>query len=182
MAVAVTSPGEAASATVELAARGDEAAFATLVRQYHADMTRVAFVICGDRDLADEAVAAAWPIAWRTLRTLREPDRVRHWLVAIAANEARQVVRRRRRRAVIEVPLPAEGRTHAGDPGRRAADLDLANALAQLDPRDRALLALRYMAGLNATELARATGMSASGTRTRLQRLLARLRTELGDD
>ena len=40
------------------------------------DMMRVSFVVCGDLDLADEAVAAAWLIAWRKLRTLREPDRI----------------------------------------------------------------------------------------------------------
>ena len=68
------------------------------------------------------------------------------------------------------------------DPSGRALDLDLANALARLNPDDRALLALRYVAGFDSTELGRATGRSASGTRARLARLLDRLRTELGDD
>ena len=110
------------------------------------------------------------------------------WLCSIAANEARQLVRRRSRRTVVEIPVAPDGRftadpdLRAADPGLRAADLDLANALARLAPEDRGLLALRYVAGLNSTELGRATGMSASGTRARLARLLARLRTELGDD
>jgi RNA polymerase sigma factor (sigma-70 family) len=68
------------------------------------------------------------------------------------------------------------------DPASRVEDLDLARALEKLDPTDRALLALRYVAGLNSTELARGVGLSAPGTRRRLARLLARLRTELGDD
>jgi DNA-directed RNA polymerase specialized sigma24 family protein len=67
------------------------------------------------------------------------------------------------------------------DPAARVTDLDLAAALARLDPDDRALLALRYVAGFDSTELARATGRSASGTRARLARLLDRLRTELSD-
>ena len=69
-----------------------------------------------------------------------------------------------------------------GDPSGRTDDIDLVNALARLDPDDRRLLALRYVAGFDSTELARATGRSASGTRARLGRLLARLRTELDDD
>ena len=69
-----------------------------------------------------------------------------------------------------------------GDPAARTIDIDLANALARLDPDDRALLALRYIAGFDATELGRATGRSPSGTRARLARLLDRLRTELSDD
>jgi len=69
----------------------------------------------------------------------------------------------------------------ADDPAARAADIDLANALATLAPEDRALLALRYVAGLTSQELADGLGLSASGTRARLARLLGRLRSELGD-
>jgi RNA polymerase sigma-70 factor (ECF subfamily) len=143
----------------------------------------VSFVVCGDADLADEAVAAAWLIAWRKLGDLREPDRLRPWLVSIAANEARQAVRRRRRHGVVELAVAdADAAVASGDPAARATDIDLINALARLDPDDRALLALRYVAGFDSTELARATGRSASGTRARLARLLDRLRTELRDD
>jgi RNA polymerase sigma factor (sigma-70 family) len=101
--------------------------------------------------------------------------------VSIAANEARQLVRRRRRRVVVELAV-AGASTPDVDPAGRVADLDLANALAALDPDDRALLALRYVAGFDATELAKAIGRSPSGTRARLARLLDRLRTELRDD
>jgi len=167
---------------VAQATAGDEAAFARIVRAYHADMTRVCFVICGDLDLADEAVGAAWPIAWRKLSSLRDPDRLRPWLVSVAANEARQLLRRQRRRTVVELSLAETTRPGLGDPFGHTDDIDLANALARLDPDDRTLLALRYVAGFDSTELARATGRSASGTRARLARLLDRLRTELRDD
>ena len=65
------------------------------------------------------------------------------------------------------------------DPDGHVADVDLANALSRLGADDRTLLALRYVAGFDSFEIARATGRSASGTRARLARLLARLRTEL---
>ena len=144
-------------------------------------MTRVCFVICGDLDLADEAVEAAWPIAWRKLSSLRDPDRLRPWLVSVAANEARQLLRRQRRRTVVELSVGQTSRPGVTDPSGRTDDIDLANALARLDPDDRTLLALRYVAGFDSTELARATGRSPSGTRARLARLLDRLRTELRD-
>ena len=172
--------GDPVADVVSQAADGDEAAFTRIVAAHHDDMVRVSFVVCGDADLAEEAVAAAWLIAWRKLGDLREPDRLRPWLVSIAANEARQAVRRRKRRGVVELAMPAP--VASGDPGARASDIDLINALARLDPDDRALLALRYVAGFDSTELARATGRSASGTRARLARLLGKLRTELRDD
>ncbi len=181
MTVLSTGLGITVGDLVRQAADGDEAAFTQIVATHHDDMLRVSFVVCGDADLADEAVAAAWLIAWRKLGDLREPDRLRPWLVSIAANEARQAIRRRRRRGVVELAMP-DPLADSGDPARRAADIDLMNALARLDPDDRALLALRYVAGFDSSELARATGRSASGTRARLARLLDRLRTELRDD
>ncbi len=176
-----TAIDDSLAGAVALAAAGDETAFARIIRAHHDDMTRVCFVICGDLDVADEAVQVAWPIVWHKLGGLRDPDRLRPWLVSIAANEARQLIRRRRRRTVVELAV-ADAAAPGVDPAERVADLDLTNALARLDPDDRALLALRYVAGFDSTELARATGRSPSGTRARLARLLDRLRTELSDD
>jgi RNA polymerase sigma factor (sigma-70 family) len=180
MATVTAQMDDKLAGAVALAAAGDEAAFARIIQAHHDDMTRVCFVICGDLDIADEAVQAAWPIVWRKVGSLRDPSRLRPWLVSIAANEARLLLRRRRRRTVVE--LAVADATSDVDPAGRVADIDLTNALARLDPDDRALLALRYVAGFDSTELARATGRSPSGTRARLARLLARLRTELRDD
>ncbi|HEX5013035.1 MAG TPA: sigma-70 family RNA polymerase sigma factor [Candidatus Limnocylindrales bacterium] len=166
---------------VELAADGDEVAFGRLVAQHYDDMARVAFVITGDRSLAQDAVQSAWVRAWTRLRTVRDPERVRAWLLTIAANEARQTARRNRRATVVELDVDVEG-TPRMDPAIGIDRIDLARALAGLSPDDRALLALRYVAGVDAPELGLMTGRTASGTRAHLSRLTARLRKELGDD
>jgi len=75
---------------VALAAAGDETAFARIIEAHHDDMRRICYVICGDLDVADEAVQAAWSIVWKKLGGLRDPARLRPWLVSVAANEARQ--------------------------------------------------------------------------------------------
>jgi RNA polymerase sigma-70 factor (ECF subfamily) len=165
--------------TVRLAASGDEAAFARLVETHHAGMARVAYVICGDVELARDAVQSAWALAWRHIGTLRDPAQIRPWLIAIAANEARASLRRRRRPGpTLELDnlLEAPG---GADPADGIALVDLRRVLVRLDPDDRALLALRYVSGLDSTEIAAHLGMSASGVRSRLARLLDRLRTEL---
>jgi len=182
VAVITSSSEEPLGRAVGLAAAGDETAFARIVAAHHDDMIRVCVAICGDIDLADEAVQAAWPIAWRKLGTLKDVDRLRPWLVAIAANEVRQLLRHQRRRTLVEISIPSGTSAAALDPAARAGDLDLANAFARLSPDDRMLLALRYVAGFDSTELGRATGRSASGVRARLARLLDRLRSELSDD
>lgn len=161
------------------AAHGDHAAFAELVASHHTHMRRVAYVVCRDLDMAEDATQQAWHIAWRRLSSVRDETRLRAWLVAVAANEARKLLGRRHRRWVVEVSLtPME--PAARDP-QESARVDLARALARLDPEDRELLALRYVAGLDSFEIARLRGRSASGTRARLGRLLTRLRRELED-
>ena len=62
------------------------------------------------------------------------------------------------------------------------ASPDLSLALARLDPDDRALIAMRYLAGLRSEEIAVATGRTSVAVRARLSRLMARLRKDLTDD
>ena len=174
---------EPLAALVAQVADGDEVAFARLVAAHHDDMARVAYVICGDADLAQEAAHAAWPLVWRKLRTLRDPSRLRPWLVSVAANEARQLIRRRGRRAVREVAMESDAASFAtaarSDPAERAAEIDLANAILRLDPTDRTVLALRFVAGLTSQEIGESIGMTSGGVRARTARLLDRLRREL---
>jgi RNA polymerase sigma factor (sigma-70 family) len=175
---------ETSAGLMRLAAEGDEVAFAGLVDAHHADMSSVCFVVTGgDADLTEEAVQSAWPIAWRKLHTIRDPQRLRPWLISIAVNEARQLSRRRRRGRVLEISVATHrSETTPRDPGSHVGDIDLRNALAGMNAEDRALIALRYVAGFDSTELARALNMTPSGTRARLARLLGRLRSELGDE
>jgi RNA polymerase sigma factor (sigma-70 family) len=170
--------GLATDPTVRLAAAGDQAAFARLVDRHHASMAKVAYAITGDPEAARDAVQAAWAIAWRRLGSLRDHGQVRAWLVAIAANEARQALRRRRSRPVVDISESLDAAPGA-DPADRITTVDLARALSRLSPDDRSLLALRFAAGLDSTEIAAQLGMSASGVRSRLSRLIERLRAEL---
>jgi RNA polymerase sigma-70 factor (ECF subfamily) len=176
----LTIAGTIAATVIAEAAAGDADALARIVGAHHDDMARICQVICGDPDMAQDAVQAAWPIAWRKLGSLRDSDRLRPWLMAVAANEARQMLRRRRRYDVVEIEVADVG-SERGDPGTNSALTDLSVALRRLSPEDRTLLALRHVAGFDATEIGRELGISPSGVRSRLARLLERLRTELAD-
>jgi len=173
------------SGVVASAAAGDEVAFARIVASYHDDMVRVAYLVTCEVGLAEEAAQSAWSIAWRKLASIRDPDRLRPWLVSIAANEARQLLRQRRRRHVTEIKVDEWVDGVAPSGGRldeRDRELDLIDALRRLSAEDRAVVAMRYALGLSSAEIGRATGLSAPGVRSRLARALERLRKELGDD
>ena len=173
---------EETASFVTPAAAGDEVAFGRIVAAYHDDMRRVCVVVCGDETLAEDAVQSAWSIAWRKLGSLRQPGRLRPWLVAVAANQARDLVRKRRRRSDLEVFAERPDIPGGVDPATGVDSMDLLAAIGRLEPDDRALLALRYVAGFNATELSAAIGISPSGTRNRLERLITSLRQELSHD
>jgi RNA polymerase sigma-70 factor (ECF subfamily) len=167
--------------SVTMAAAGDRIAFARLVDAYHADTMRVAYVVAGgDRDVAEEAVQEAWSIAWQKIGSLRDPERLKPWLLTVTANEARQIARRRHRHPVVEIDVVA-GDPAGPDPFTLVGGLDLRRALAHLSSEDRSLLALRYVAGLDSSEIAALTRRPASSVRSRLAALLARLRKELSD-
>ena len=80
-------------------------------------------------------------------RHLRDPDRLRPWLVSVAATEAASCSRA----GIAGRSSSWRWRTRAARhrPGEPRGDLDLTNALARLDPDDRTLLALRYDAGFD---------------------------------
>jgi RNA polymerase sigma factor (sigma-70 family) len=179
MIVGVAAEAETHGSTLERAVAGDEVAFARIVAAHHDGMARIAFFVCGDLDIAQEAEQSAWAVVFRRLKDLRDPDRLRPWLMSIAANEARQIARSQRRRTVRELAVVDSTRPRDVD---HAAMIDLADAVGRLDPKDRAIVGLRFIGGFESAEIGLAMGMSASGVRVRLHRLLLRLRKDLGDD
>ena len=170
--------GDAAK-VIAAAAAGDDVAFARIVAAHHAEIVRICHMVARDRAIAEEAAQSAWSIAWRKLDSIRQPDRLRPWLIAVAVNEARKLLKKRIRQDRVEVIGEPPDQPGGRDPATGITNLDLQDALERLDPDDRALLVMRYVAGFDASELASEAGLTPSGTRTRLERLLKRLRQDL---
>lgn len=154
----------------------------------HAEAARhVALALIGPAD-AEDAVQEALVRGWQAWPTLRDSTAIRPWLLRITVNICRDWQRGRhgthkRLRASLEEadlrPL-AYLVSHPGASIHTAA-LDLRNAVNQLDEPLRVVVALRYYAGLDATEISEALGIPASTARGRLSRALALLRAALSD-
>ena len=116
----------------------------------------------------DEAADVAQDVAvdvLRSLRRLREPEAFDAWVHRITVRRTLRVLRRRRNERLVETPLallppldePAA--PDGPDPAMLlAARQALAEALAQLPPRQRVALALRYVHDLPDAEIAAALG------------------------
>jgi len=163
----------AEAAAAEAAAKAEAAAFAQVIAANHDDLTRVAFVVSMDIEIARQAVPDAWAKIWRDRATPRAPERIRSWLLAVAATEARSLAGLGARGDVAvagDTGIPAS--KAAAAPAYPAEELRLLEALIQLDSHDRMIVALRYIGGLNELELGTELGMPEGAVRGRLARIL----------
>ena len=158
--------------------------FEALYRRTFPRVYAYAASLLRDRSAAEEVTAQAFERSYRKRRGYR-PRRgtADAWLFGIVRNAALDELRRRRRRATLEVEpedlvAPAPDERLEGTIRRQA----VRSALAGLEPRDRELVALKFAAGLGNAEIARVLGVSESNAGTRLHRVLTKLREACHDD
>jgi len=164
----------------------DNARFQALVPPLAPVVLRVAATLVGTAD-AEDAAQEAILRAWKAWPELRDVEAVQSWLLQITVNVCRSWQRGRfgTRQRLTEA-LPDEGAFLPGAlaelvPGAEghAAILDLQQALHELPEEPRLIVALRYFAGMDATEIGAALGIAPATVRTRLRRTLTILRTRL---
>ena len=133
---------------------------------------RLAAVILGDRDEAEDAINDAALRAWQHVSSLREPERFEAWFSRIVVNVCRDRLQHRQRPAV----LTFEPST-ATDPFALSVERDaLREALAALTPEHRAVIALHYLEGLTAEQIAADLDTPVGTVKSRLHYGLAELR------
>jgi len=133
-------------------------------------LTAVCTAVAGVDD-APDLVHEAYLRASQRLYQLRDPALFDAWVVRIALNEAKSVLRDRRRhdaRVAQLAPRPATD-----------ADLGLRQLIEGLAPRERAVIVLHYAYGYRMREIARLLGLSEINVRTLAFRARRRLRGQL---
>ncbi len=144
-----------------------------LLAEHGAEIQTVAQVILRDRDEAADVLEETVIAAWEKASSLRDPAALRPWLLRIATNRALN----RRRRTARLVCLDSVLDQPAADPlAPMETHLAILDGLALLAPRERAAIALRYLADLPLEEVARAMGTSTNTVKTQLREALAKLR------
>ncbi len=136
-----------------------EEAFAAITRRHVDSAYRLAWAILGHDGDAEDAVQEAFAAAWRSRRSLRDPDRFDAWFGRILVNECRQRLRRLGRSPVQSIelaPEPAVGDATAATSTRDA----ISRAMARLDADHRIVVVLRYWADLSIRPRLRSGGSS----------------------
>jgi RNA polymerase sigma-70 factor (ECF subfamily) len=173
------------AALLAATARGDDAAFAVLVRRYIRAATLLAAQLLGDRNDAEDTVQDAFTVVYRNMHTFDADRPFAPWFFAIirrlAANRRSRAVRRAR---LLRLWGWAIGRepTSTRPEVTLVAHLDAAaatRALEALAPMQRACFELVAIRGLSTKEVAAMHGISESTVRQHVFRARTALRCAL---
>jgi RNA polymerase sigma-70 factor (ECF subfamily) len=164
---------------VELARQGDMQAWEALVNAHQPTVFRLAYLILGDPDEAEDVTQEAFVRAFFSLARFDTQRPFRPWLVTIASNLARNQQRSLSRywaaiqRWVNYQPHPGVQPDIAGD---HLGSQELWAAVRLLGPDDQALIYLRFFLEMSEAETAQSLGLPVGTVKSRQHRALARLR------
>ena len=168
---------------LDRARRGDQEAFAAVIRHYDPGLRALAYRLLEDRDLMDDALQEAYVKAFRGLPRFHGHSKLGTWLYRIVYNACLDELKRPSRRQ--DVPYEDVGDAPAPwtDPGEAAARRgELGEALARLAPEERAAVILVDAQGFDYREAARILDIPEGTVASRLSRARASLRAALGGD
>ncbi len=159
-------------------ASGAEHDFRVFVQGIAASLHRTAFLLCGDRYLADDLVQEALAKAYSHWRKVQRADNPSAYVRRILINESRRHWRRNRNVSAhtdvdvadFTIPDQSEGVVNRAD---------LIRALQSLPVRQRATVVLRFLEGLSERETAAALGCSEGTVKSQTSRALIKLKSVL---
>jgi RNA polymerase sigma-70 factor, ECF subfamily len=185
---------------------GDETAFQELIRRFHGPMLRLAMAYVRDRGVAEDVVQESWLTCLRSLDRFEGRSSLKTWILGIVMNVARARRRKesrilpfaslwrrddsdRERPTVDPYRFGPDGMWRAGPdrwenlPESRmlgAETMDkVKEAIEALPQKQREVIVLRDVAGLDAGEVSELLGISAANERVRLHRARAGVRKAL---
>ncbi len=168
-----------------MALRGDDEAFAELVRRHKRKVFTIAARFVRDDYDLDDVCQEVFIKVYQNLRQYRGDAPFEHWVSKVAVNACYDMLRKQRHRQV-DVPLddveyslsnPASADAAAGDEAWKV----LKRALARLRPEDRLVVTLLNLEEKSIREISALTGWSESKVKVRAFRARKELKTILED-
>lgn len=160
---------------VKAAGKQDADAFASLYEMVYRDMYAYAFYMLRNSQDAEDVVSDTVMYAFETIGKLRNPEKFRHWIFAILANQCR------RKRG-----------SYVNEPGELTEDLpepqpeldveakhDLERAFTILNEEERTIVNSFVFAGFKGQEIAERLSLNPSTVRSKYRRALAKMRKYL---
>lgn len=157
-------------------AAADPALVEGWMQRYGTDVKRLCYLLLRDQALAEDAAQETFVRAWRGWGGFRREAAEKTWLVRIAVNVCRDMLRtgwfRRLDRRVTPEALPLADTSPLPDP-------TLMQAVMRLPLRQREAILLRYWQGMDIPDIAIALRCSRNTVKSSLERGKRRLKDEL---
>ena len=152
-----------------------------LFRRHYAPLLRLAVVMLGSREAAEDAVQEAFVSLHRNWRSLRDPDIAETYLRSAVLNRCRSWVRRQvTQRAARPLMLVRELHESAEDTTvGRDQEGSLVSVMRTLARRQREVLACRFVLELSVAETAQLLEISAGSVKTHTHRGLQALQQRI---
>ncbi len=162
-------------------AAGREHAFHSFFEAHYAKLSRLAYLVTGRAEVADDLAAEALLEVWRSWDRVVAADSPVGYARGVLLNLARNRLRRERRerRGLLGLVPLSSARMYAGDVDVPAV-IDVRVALRRLPYRRRACVVLRYAFDLSEQETARALGISVGAVKSQTSRGVTQLTELLG--
>ena len=175
------------SSLIQRARQGDQAAWIDLVAAHQQALFRLAYLILGDPQDAQDVAQEAFIRAYRHLCDFKDDYPLRPWLLRITANLARN---RQRSLGRYWVALTRFGRSQGEMPhnslekvsARKNQTELLWQAIRQLPKSDQEVIYLRYFLEISVRETAQVLGVLPGTVKSRLHRSLQRLESVIVDE
>jgi RNA polymerase sigma-70 factor, ECF subfamily len=172
---------------IERLQRGDNSGLAFLVRQYQVRAVRTAYLVTHDLALAEDVVQAAFVKAYERIGQFDSARPFGPWFLTSVLNDVRRAATKHARFVRLgeddsEGPIAGADSLTDSRPGpellweQAETAEELAAALKQLTPKERAAVVCRYYLGLSEAETARALDCNPGTIKWRLYAARERLR------
>lgn len=169
-------------------AEGDEAAFETLVRRYHAPIQIYAERMLRDRKRAEDVAQETFLRLIKQVQEGRTPSQIRPWLYKVAGNQCRDWFRRSS--VKLEQTTDTIGEYMESDDSQQGASVlqlvehqetrkELLQTLQDLTDSQREIVILRFYHDLKLDEIAVSTGHSLSAVKSHLYAGLKSLKKKM---
>ena len=137
----------------------------------------------GDRERAKDLVQETFASAFRSLHQVRHPERLRAWLLAIAANACRKAGAHQQRQRQLEAAVAIEEvAIDPEDERARAFRIEVVRAQIEMieDPQLKEIVQLRYLEPEHSTKaIARRMGLPQGTVTVKLMRYRASIKAKL---
>jgi RNA polymerase sigma-70 factor (ECF subfamily) len=167
------------------AANGDAAAWESLMQMHQEPVFRLAYLLLGDPDDAEDTAQESFLRAWKYLKRFDITRPLRPWLLSITANLARN--RRRSAGRYLAALMrafrdePASVRIEEKSAQNMEAS-ELWRAVQSLNTADQQIIYLRYFLDLSVIETAQVLDVAEGTVKSRLNRAVEKLRTVIQQD